>query len=238
MSENTSPVIKGILFDKDGTLLDYAKSWMPLNRKASLMAAAGDETLAARILEATGYDAVQDRVLPGSMLAASSNGEIIAKWCEFLPGVAYEDLLQRVEKIFQEDGETAAVAVTDLSVLFDRLKARGLKLGVATSDSEQGARRSLKRFGAVEKLDFIAGYDSGHGLKPTAGMVQGFCAAMSLDPDQVMVVGDNLHDMEMGHNAGAGLKVGVLTGTSERDVLATLADHVLGSIEELETILT
>ncbi|MFD2207700.1 HAD family hydrolase [Kiloniella antarctica] len=229
--------IKAILFDKDGTLLDYEQSWMPLNRKAALMAARGDEDLAAKLLAETGYDHNLGRVLPGSMLAASSNGEIVAKWCEFLSDADYDDLILKVEAIFQEDGEAAAVPVTELAVLFDRLKARGLTLGVATSDSEQGARRSLGRFNVLEKLDFVAGYDSGHGLKPTAGMVAGFCSAIALDPSSVMVVGDNLHDMEMGVNAKVGMKVGVLTGTSEREELARVADHVLSSIEEIESLL-
>ena len=138
--------IKAILFDKDGTLLDYEQSWMPLNKKAALMAAEGDERLAAQLLAATGYDAEQGRVLPGSMLAASSNGEIVAKWCEFLPDAEYDVLIHKVETIFQDDGEAAAVAGSDLSALFIRVKENGLKLGVATSDSEQGARRSLSRF--------------------------------------------------------------------------------------------
>jgi phosphoglycolate phosphatase len=50
-------------------------------------------------------------------------------------------------------------------------------------------------------------------------------------------VGDNLHDLEMGRAAGAGLVVGVLTGTSEHGDLAPFADRVLESIVELEALL-
>ena len=39
--------------------------------------------------------------------------------------------------------------------------------------------------------------------------------------------------MEMGRAAGAGLLVGVLTGTSERHELEPLAHHVLDSVVEL-----
>jgi phosphoglycolate phosphatase len=41
----------------------------------------------------------------------------------------------------------------------------------------------------------------------------------------------------MGQRAGAGLLVGVLTGTGERGDLANLADHVLDSIQDLEALL-
>lgn len=33
--------IKGILFDKDGTLLDYDESWLPVNRELARIAAQG-----------------------------------------------------------------------------------------------------------------------------------------------------------------------------------------------------
>src|SRR5690606_4242416 len=42
--------ISGILFDKDGTLLDYAKSWVPVNYELARIAAAGDEALARKLL--------------------------------------------------------------------------------------------------------------------------------------------------------------------------------------------
>jgi phosphoglycolate phosphatase len=59
--------IKGVLFDKDGTLLDYFETWMPVNRELSLAVADGDEALAQRLLVAIGYDPEQGLVRPGSV---------------------------------------------------------------------------------------------------------------------------------------------------------------------------
>ncbi len=68
-------------------------------------------------------------------------------------------------------------------------------------------------------------------------MVLGFCAATGLAPVQVAVVGDNNHDLHMGINAGAGLKVGVLSGTGSRETLTAHADAVLADITALEAVL-
>ncbi len=43
-----SRAIRGVLFDKDGTLLDYAATWMTANRVAALAAAGGDPELGDR----------------------------------------------------------------------------------------------------------------------------------------------------------------------------------------------
>jgi phosphoglycolate phosphatase len=68
-------------------------------------------------------------------------------------------------------------------------------------------------------------------------MVDGFCAAAGLVAAEVAVIGDNLHDLEMGRRAGAGLVVGVLTGNSGVGELGPAADHILPSIEALEDLL-
>ncbi len=68
-------------------------------------------------------------------------------------------------------------------------------------------------------------------------MVLGFCKATGLKPAEVAVVGDNNHDLHMGHNAEAGLKVAVLTGTGSRESLAAASDYCLNDITELEGLL-
>ena len=113
----------------------------------------------------------------------------------------------------------------------------GLRLGIASSDNERSIRVAAERFGILPYVDFVAGYDSGHGKKPEAGMVLGFCAATGLAPAEVAVVGDNNHDLHMGKNAGAGLKIGVLSGTGSRETLMLHSDMVLADITELEAVL-
>ena len=68
-------------------------------------------------------------------------------------------------------------------------------------------------------------------------MVLGFCKAVGLDPSQVAVIGDNNHDLHMAASAGAGLKVAVLTGTGSPATLEAMADHLLGDITGIETLL-
>ncbi|WP_282607264.1 HAD family hydrolase [Pelagibius sp. Alg239-R121] len=233
--------IKGILFDKDGTLLDYYATWMPANREAALAVAQGDDALGHRLLLAGGYDAQADRVRSGSALAAGSNWEIAQCWSLALNGHRFqkpaEVLITVIDEIFERHGRESAVSVTDLVPFLANLKRRGLFIGVGTNDSEKGALRSLGRFGVNAMFDFLAGYDSGHGTKPGPGLVHGFCHTTGLQAPQVMVVGDNLHDLEMGRAGNAGLVVGVLTGTSLKDELDQHADHVLPSIIELESLL-
>ncbi len=233
----TSRAIRGVLFDKDGTLLEYAATWMTANRVAALAAAGGDPELSQRLLVIGGYDPDRGRVGANTALAAGNASEIAAIWLPQVNGWKQRDLADLLDRIFEEESQAQAAPVTELAPLFARLKRRGLKLGVATNDSRRGIEATLGPFAVLELLDFAAGYDSGHGFKPDPGMVHGFCVRTALDPAEVAVVGDNWHDLEIGQRAGAGLVVGVLTGTGERSDLAKLADHVLDSIKDLEALL-
>jgi len=95
----------------------------------------------------------------------------------------------------------------------------------------------LQAFDVISEFEFLCGYDSGHGVKPEPGMVLAFCQAMSLQPEEVIVVGDNSHDIEMGKNAQVGLCVGVLTGASTRAELEQIADIVLNDLTELPDLI-
>jgi phosphoglycolate phosphatase len=229
--------IRGILFDKDGTLLDYHATWTPLNRAVARIVAGGDEDLAQDLLKYGGQDDAAGIVEPGSLLAASNTHEIAQAWTKLVPDHGQENLTKLMDDVFQRDGAETAVPIDGLRDCIQALNKHGLKLGVATSDSESGAVATLSPFDVLPFFDFIAGYDSGHGVKPGPGMVQGFCKACDLNVTNVAVVGDNIHDLEMGKAAGAGVVVGVLSGTSSAEDLEPLADFVLKDISMLANVL-
>lgn len=232
----TRPIIRGILFDKDGTLLDYAASWTPINLRAAGIASGGDRDLASRLLALGGAGPDGGSVRPDSVLAAGTAAEIAAAWVAGgAPGDA-ATLTRALDTLFAEAVDRV-VPVTDLAALFGRLKARGLRLGIASSDNEAAIRATATRFGIAPLTDFVAGYDSGYGVKPGPGMALGFARAVGLVPGEIAVVGDNIHDLAMGRAAGAGLTVGVLTGTGTREMLEQLADLCLPDIVALEAAL-
>jgi phosphoglycolate phosphatase len=230
--------IKAVLFDKDGTLIDFDSTWRGAFFEVALELTRQDPVLTRELMEAGGWDEESQSFRAGSLCAAGTSLELAEHWSGLLPeGPDPVRMAEWMDRQFALAGSTGVKAVTPLPALFDELASRGLLLGVATSDSEAGATACLKSLGALDRLSFIAGYDSGHGVKPSAGMALAFCRHLGIRPSQIAVVGDNLHDMEMGRAAGAGLLVGVLSGTSLASDLEAMADCILLDISHLPNAL-
>ncbi|MBB3443117.1 HAD family hydrolase [Rhizobium sp. BK379] len=229
--------IRGILFDKDGTLLDYDESWLPVNRELARIAAEDDAVLADHLLAECGMDPVTGHIIPDSLLAAGNTRQIAEGLVAAGSKVDMIELTIKLDNLFANAAEFS-VPVTDLAAFFGRLHGRGFKLGIASSDNERSIRQTAQRFGISKFVDYIAGYDSGFGSKPEPGMVLGFCAATGLQPEEVAMVGDNNHDLHMGRNAKTGLTIAVLTGTGSRESLSASADHVFDDITHIEALLS
>jgi phosphoglycolate phosphatase len=225
--------IKGVLFDKDGTIVDYRRTWVPINREVALYASGGDKALAAELLRLHGQDPDTDAVAANSVLAAGSLYDIADALAAYLGPRTPPNLVAAIDRIYSEGGAKHAVLVDGAERTLAELKRRGFRLGVATNDSEGGLAASLARGGILDLLDFTAGCDSGFGVKPDPRMVFAFCAAAAVEPMEVAMVGDAVHDLAMGRAAGVGLTVGLLSGTSAREDLADTADLLLTGIGDL-----
>ena len=63
--------IRGLLFDKDGTLLDFNRTWFDVVMRLAQTVAPGD-TQARQLVEAGGYDWSTGRFRSGSVVAAGT----------------------------------------------------------------------------------------------------------------------------------------------------------------------
>ncbi len=230
--------IQAVLFDKDGTLFDFDATWSAVVARV-ISRLAGEEAVARALAEAGGFDWEARRFRPGSPIVAGAVAETGALWEPILAGPTAREIERRIVALSSEmtGPDTLVPAVPDLPGLLTRLAGRGLALGVATHDSAAGARAQLEAVGALKRFGFVAGYDSGHGLKPATGMLMAFAAAVEVAPQAVAVVGDSVHDLQMAR-AGGARALAVLTGPATADDLAPHADAVLPSIGALEDLLT
>lgn len=232
----TSTGVRGVLFDKDGTLFDFAATWAEVTDRV-LAELAPDPATAAAMGRAVGYDQAARRFAPGSAIVAGTLADNAVLWAPFRPDLGEARIAALAERLTDEavSGGALVPAHPDLGALLARLRAEGYRLGVATNDTESAARHQLRTAGVLDAFDWIAGADSGHGGKPGPGMLLAFARDCGLDPAEVAMVGDSLHDMAMAE--AAGLRVGVLTGPAVAADLAHAADVVLDSIAALPDFL-
>ncbi|TIV72584.1 MAG: HAD family hydrolase, partial [Mesorhizobium sp.] len=85
--------IKGILFDKDGTLVDFNATWLGIADFMAMDAAEGDRWKADRLLAAAGFDFASKRFKPDSIFASGSNMDVVELW---FPRLSDEDQMLAV----------------------------------------------------------------------------------------------------------------------------------------------
>ena len=221
--------IRGLVFDKDGTLFDFHATWSVWCDGLIRDLCGPDPAQVERLASRLDFDLDARRFAPTSPMIAGTMEVIIDAVREVLPQHE-EHALRRM--ILTTSAATQQIEVTPLVPLLDRLIAAGMTLGIATNDSEAPARAHLERAGILDRFAFVAGYDSGHGAKPTPGQLLAFCALTGIPPARMRHDRRLTHDLDSGRAAGMAA-VGVLTGLATRADLAPHADVVLDDIGAL-----
>lgn len=218
--------LDALLFDKDGTLFDFAATWNGWTGDLIRHLCDGDADLMQVLADRLSYDLETGEIRPDSMVIAASNELIAAAIAEVVPGWSYD----RVALHLAESAAEAPLApAADLHRMIEELSARGVVLGVMTNDAELSARAQLSAAGVLEGFAFVAGFDSGYGAKPDPDPLLAFCKAVGVDPARAAMVGDSEHDMVAGRAAGM-RTLAVLTGMAGAEELEPHADAVLPDV--------
>jgi phosphoglycolate phosphatase len=228
--------IAGVLFDKDGTLIDFDGTWGPTTHAVIHALAKGEAALMQAQADVLHFSLEHRRFLPTSPLIAGSSASYGELWGGALGRSDFAELKKEIDLMTAVESLKALTPIGNPAEVLDRLRNMGLRLGIATNDSHASAHRQVAALGLNSQIEFVAGYDSGHGGKPDPGMVLAFARHIGVEPRRVAMVGDSRHDLHAARAAGA-LAIAVLTGPASREELTPDADYIIDDIAALPDLL-
>ncbi len=233
----------GLIFDKDGTLIDSFVSWPRLIKKriAILREDIRFDAALANVLERLMGLAENGEVIRRSPIVVGSREQTASAVCA---GLFYHLCLPwdlALEKVL------AAFAMADLLIplkeqavpipgsveALRNLSLAGFRLAVATNDSLERTRELMQHAGFAPFINAYACRDEVKEAKPAPDAVLLAAGRLGLDPLRCAVIGDAPLDLKMARNARAGLAIGVLTGASLPTDFTGLADAILPSVASL-----
>ena len=225
-----------VVFDKDGTLLDFHAMWGGWARAlGTRLDASVRRPVAGDVFVAIGFDPSSGRVAAGGPLALGTMAQIedllatlLRRWC---PSVAAAR--RAVETAwFIPDPVATAVPLSDLVTLFGRIQVGGRRIAVVTTDDRAPTDATLRHLGIRDQVAALVCGDEGFAIKPAPDAVLALCQALGTVPGRVAVVGDSPADIAMGRSAGAALVIGVRSGIGRDEDLAA-ADVIIDSVADL-----
>lgn len=226
------------IFDKDGTLIDFDAMWSGwAGDLADRLESAVGGPVRDPLYAAIGFDPASGRAVAGGPLAAMPMTHLRRLALRVVGAVSRSqaDAERAVAQAWEAPDPVAlAHPLADLPVLFRRLRARGLRIAVATSDDRGPTETTLAGLGVESLIDAVVCADDGLPVKPAPAMVLHLCRTLDADPARSVMIGDTPADLAMGRAAGVGLRIGVLSGVGTRQDLEPLADAIIPSIADLD----
>jgi phosphoglycolate phosphatase len=242
----TDDKLKAIIFDKDGTLFDYAQVWETVLTESidNAFKAMGKQDRArakGAMLRLMGIDEA-GRCLPSGLVFTHRRVQIFRRF--FLYCIrwrvnaikamrAYYRSVTHSETLLSE--KLASMDFSMQQHLFSSLKEKGWRIGIITNDNDSSTTLFLSLMGLSDHIDFVASRDSHYRRKPHPQAFLEFCARFALTPDQVAMVGDTITDLLFAKRAGAGYRIGVLSGSNDVRRLKRHSDVVYHDIGSLIT---
>lgn len=198
-------IIKGVIFDLDGTLIDSLETYcMAFNR----------------IVEQYGLKPIDIREISDFLNQFISLEQLIEKLYPSLGPDEIKDFMLEMRKEFIALAKHHITLKPDAREVLISLKDKGMKIGVATGRMSRGDGkwRELKNLGINSLVDTVVTAGETKPKPDPASLIK--CAEqLALSLDECIFVGDSIADVIAGKNAGVKV-IAIPSGVATREQLS------------------
>ena len=239
--------IEGVLFDKDGTLIELHQLWTNwfeqvwdevqqhanVNLKISTVAASIGLDLKSSIISARGPLA----------MGTLQDIAIILTYQLYHEHIPWNDAVHIVRKsidaVHQKiNWDELLQPVKGLKSFLQHAKDSGLKMGVVTSDDTDIAKKHLKQLEIDHFFHSITGSDQIDFPKPFPDIGEKVCQEMNIDANEVIVIGDTNGDMILGKNLKAKASIGIVSNENMENDHLKDANYIINHYDQLSVTKT
>lgn len=214
-------MIKGVIFDLDGTLIDSMKIWYHIDRV---------------FLRENGIlnppDDISEKV---KKMTVENSARYFIDTFGLECDVPY--IVNRIEELVRREYEENIPLKPYVNETLDLLDSLNIHYGVATVTYKSLADAVLKRHGIYKRLDFLLTVKEYPLGKKNPDMYTGGAEILGIPPENILVVEDSLHCIETARDGGF-VTAGVYDESSanESGIIKNTADYYFRSLAEIGNI--
>lgn len=175
-------IVKAVLFDMDGTVVDSVPAWYETFNQA---------------LEQTGGEKITYKRFCEDILGQSTTDDVT----RFFPNISVEDLTSLYTDLFPKNIGSVKLFADTTDVL-NYLKQNKILVGLVTNTPRDLMLLTLDTLKIRQRFDTILGGDDVSVGKPEPEMIHKACEVLGVAESETLMVGDTSADINSGGKAG------------------------------------
>ena len=235
--------IDTIFFDKDGTFIDLHFFWGKMTEMRCLEIIKRynlEATLLNTLCEFLGYDIDSKKMLSDGITALYSRSKIIeifrGNLLEFgveISELELAEIFDFVSLEFYKEMMNYTKPIEDAIEFIKKIKLKGRKTAVVTSDSVESTKLTIKNFGWVNLFDCTVGRESSQETKESGALARIALEKLGSNPLNTLMIGDAPMDYISAKNAGINNIILVSTGQIVEAELKKVSEKTISSLKEI-----
>ena len=219
-------MIKLVIFDKDGTLINHDKLFIPwfselLKKLRPLLSEENN------LSEKLGF--IDGKFTYDSVIPCGTNKGIKNMIKDYTN--INDNILNQIWNSTKFDYKNIDTH-SDLNKIFSKIKEKGIKIAICTSDDRIPTTEMINITGISKYIDYyVCGDDEGK-TKPSGDPIRKICDYLNILPEESIMVGDTISDIKAGKDAGCSKVISVLTGGYSKEELQD-ADIIIPNISHI-----